>query len=115
MTTPAISIILFLIASVFGALGQFLYKSGAQSVTGGFLQYLMNWKIISGIICYVTVMLLFVVAYKRGGALSVLYPVYATTFVWGALIAMIVYQEPIKLINIGGMAFLFLGMYLMGK
>ena len=115
MNTPAISVVLFLVASLFGALGQYLYKSGAEAVKGGFVQYLTNWRILSGVMCYILVMLLFVVAYKKGGAMSVLYPIYATTFVWGALIAMIVYGEPIKLINIGGMAFLFLGMYMMGK
>ena len=115
MTPPAISVILFLIASLFGALGQYLYKSGAQSVEGGFVGYLTNWKILSGVVCYIAVMVLFVVAYKKGGQLSVLYPVYATTFVWGALIAMIAYGEPIKPIIIGGMALLFLGMYLMGN
>ena len=115
MNTPFISVVLFLIASLFGALGQYLYKAGAQSVEGGFVKYLTNWKILTGVFCYIAVMLLFVVAYKKGGQLSVLYPVYATTFVWGALIAMIAYGEPIKPINIGGMALLFLGMYLMGK
>jgi hypothetical protein len=31
MTTPAISIIFFIVAAFLGALGQFLYKSGAES------------------------------------------------------------------------------------
>jgi hypothetical protein len=36
-------------------------------------------------------MALFVAAFKRGGALSVLYPVYATTFIWAAVIALMAY------------------------
>ena len=51
----------------------------------------------------------------RGGALSVLYPVYASTFIWAALIALVAYGTPIKPVNIAGMALLVLGMYLMGK
>ena len=39
MKTPAISIVFFLLASLFGALGQFLYKSGAERATGGLVSY----------------------------------------------------------------------------
>ena len=60
-------------------------------------------------------MVLFVAAFKRGGSLSVLYPVYASTFIWAALIGMLAYGVPIKPINIAGMGFLIAGMYLMGK
>jgi len=47
--------------------------------------------------------------------LTVLYPIYASTFVWAALIALYAYGTPIKLVNIAGMALLVGGMYLMGK
>lgn len=33
-------------------------------------------------------MVLFVAAFKKGGELSVLYPIYATTFIWAALIGL---------------------------
>lgn len=115
MTTPAASIALFLIASLFGALGQFLYKSGADQAGGSLGSYLANWRILAGVACYGAVMVLFVAAFKRGGALSVLYPVYATTFIWAALIGLLAYGTPIKPINLVGMATLVVGMYLMGK
>ena len=115
MKTPPLSIVLFLLAALFGAVGQFLYKSGADSVGRSFSSYLLNARILGGVVCYTAVMVLFVVAFRKGGALSVLYPVYATTFIWAAIIGLIAYGTPIKLIHIGGMVFLLLGMYLMGK
>jgi multidrug transporter EmrE-like cation transporter len=115
MTTPMISIVLFLLASVFGAVGQFLYKSGAERTDATVGSYLLNWRIVGGIVCYTAVMVLFVAAFKRGGSLSVLYPIYATTFIWAALIGMIVYGVPIKPINVVGMTCLIVGMYFMGK
>lgn len=115
MKTPSISIVLFLMASLLGAVGQFLYKSGADAAGGSLRSYLLNPRIAGGIVCYVAVMVLFVAAFKKGGALSVLYPVYATTFVWAALIGLIAYQTPIKPINICGMGLLIGGMYLMGR
>jgi multidrug transporter EmrE-like cation transporter len=71
--------------------------------------------LLGGVICYVAVMVLFVAAFKKGGSLTVLYPVYATTFIWAALLALIVYGTPIKPVNVGGMGLLVAGMYLMGK
>ncbi len=115
MPTPTISIVLFLIASLLGALGQYLYKSGAASAGGSMVSYLVNPRLLAGAACYIAVMVLFVAAFKKGGSLTVLYPLYATTFIWAALLAFIVYGTPIKPVNVTGMGLLVVGMYLMGK
>ena len=115
MQTPPLSIVCFLAASLFGAVGQYLYKSGADQATGGLGSFLWNGRILGGVACYVAVMVLFVAAFKKGGELSVLYPVYATTFIWAALIAWWAYSVPIKPVNIAGMCCLIAGMFLMGK
>jgi len=60
-------------------------------------------------------MILFVAAFKRGGELTVLYPIYASTFIWAALISFIAYGTSIKMVNVAGMALLVAGMFLMGK
>lgn len=115
MDTPKISIIFFLIAAMLGAAGQYLYKSGADQAGGSALSYIANPRLIGGVFCYIAVMVLFVAAFKKGGSLAVLYPIYASTFIWGAIIAMVAYGTPIKPINIMGIALLVGGMYLMGK
>ena len=94
MNTPISSIIYFIIAAMFGALGQYLYKAGAESSNGLLLSYLTNIKLIGGVLCYITVMVLFV-AIKKGGSLTVLYPIYASTFIWAAVIGLL-YGTPIK-------------------
>lgn len=115
MKTPFLSIFFFLLASLFGALGQFLYKSGAERATGPIGSYLLNARLLGGVACYVAVMVLFVAAFKKGGALTTLYPVYATTFIFAALIAWWAYGTPIKPANLCGMALLIAGMYFMGR
>jgi multidrug transporter EmrE-like cation transporter len=115
MQTPLLSIVFFLLASLFGALGQFLYKSGADRATGDLSSYVLNLRLLGGVICYLAVMVLFVAAFKRGGALSVLYPIYATTFIWAAIVAYFAYDTAIKPIHVAGMLLLIGGMYLMGK
>ena len=114
MKTPMNSIFLFAIAAILGAAGQFFYKTGAGKTTGAPLSYLNFW-LLAGVACYVAVMVMFVAAFKKGGALSVLYPIYASTFIWAAVISFMAYGTPIKPANVAGMALLMAGMYLMGK
>lgn len=113
MKTPGFSIVCFLLASLFGAVGQFLYKSGAERAIGGWTGYL-NPRLLGGVLAYIAVMVLFVAAFKRGGALSVLYPIYASTFIWAALIGCFAYGEAIRPVHVAGMALLVGGMFLMG-
>jgi hypothetical protein len=98
MTTPAISIIFFIVAAFLGALGQYLFKSGAD---------------LAG--AYIAVMTLFVAAFRKGGALTLLYPIYASTFIWAALLAFVFQAIPIRPANVAGMGLLVIGMFLMGK
>lgn len=113
--TSPLSIVFFVLAAVLGAIGQFLYKAGAEAATGGLTSYLYNSRILGGVVCYIAVMVLFVAAFKRGGALTVLYPIYASTFIFAALIAWWAFGESIKPVNVAGMLVLILGMFLMGK
>jgi uncharacterized membrane protein len=114
-STPLASVAMFVGASMLGATGSYLYKSGADAADGTITGYISSPRILSGVCCYAAVMVLFVAAFRRGGALSVLYPVYASTFIFGALIARWAYGTPIHLPNVVGMVFLVLGMYLMGR
>lgn len=115
MTTPLASIACFAVAALLGALGQFLYKSGTARAGDSLAGYLLNWRLLAGVVCYVAVMTLFVAAFKRGGSLVVLYPIYASTFIWAAIIALVVYGTPIKPANLAGMVLLVVGMYLMAR
>jgi uncharacterized membrane protein len=115
MKTPAASVLCFLLASFLGAAGQFLYKAGAERAGGSLSSWLLNGRILAGVACYAGVMVLFVAAFRKGGALTVLYPVYATTFIWAALLALLLHGTPIRPANVAGMALLVAGMYLMGR
>ncbi len=115
MLTPVASRLLFALAALLGAVGQYLYKSGADRAAGGIGSYLFNPRLIGGVVCYFAVMVLFVAAFKRGGAMSTLYPIYASMFIWAALIAWLAFGTPIKPSGVVGMAMLMVGMYLIGK
>jgi multidrug transporter EmrE-like cation transporter len=115
VTTPAISILFFILAAFLGALGQYLYKSGADLAGGSIASYLLNGRLLAGVACYIAVMTLFVAAFRKGGSLTVLYPVYASTFIWAALLGLLFQAVPIRPVNVAGMGLLVFGMFLMGK
>ena len=105
---------MFLLAAALGAVGQWLYKAGSDKANDSFAGYI-NLPIISGIICYSAVMVLFVAAFKRGGQPQVLYPIYSSTFIFAAFIAWFYLGQPIKPAHMVGMLCLFAGMFLMGR
>ena len=112
---PTLSIVYFAVAALLGAVGSYLYKSGADAAGGGLVSFARSPRILTGVVCYIAVMVLFVAAYRRGGPLTVLYPVYASTFIFAAIIGLVAYGTPIRAANVGGMLLLVAGMYLMGK
>ena len=111
MSGQKIPIVLYLVAAVLGAFGQYYYKKGGQILaeTGSFL----NIPTIVGVVLFCLVMVLFVISYKMGGQISVVYPFYATTFVWGVVIGHFLEKEPIKLSSLVGLAFVLVGVSLM--
>lgn len=109
------AVVYFLIASILGAIGQFCYKAGADRAHGGVRDYLCNSQILLGAGCYIAVMALFVAAFKQKVSPSALYPLYATTFIWAALLDHFRYGRVISCANIAGMLLLVVGMYLLGK
>lgn len=115
MKTPPSAIVSFIVAALLGAVGQFLYKAGADRADGGLWGYVANVRILAGVACYIAVMVLFVAAFKLGGQPALLYPIYASTFIWAALLGLWLYGTPIKPVNVAGMVMLVGGMYLMGR
>jgi multidrug transporter EmrE-like cation transporter len=118
MKAPWISVVLFLAASLLGAAGQFLYKAGTDRAVAageGLLGFVANGRIVAGVVCYVLVMVCFVAGFRAGGSPTVLYPVYASTFLWAALIGRVLNGIPITPVHIVGMVLIIAGVSLMGS
>lgn len=102
MESQRLPILLYFIASFLGAFGQYFYKQGSKKL--GIVPLIHNWNIFAGVACFCIVMILFVAGFKLGGRMGVVYPVYATTFIWGLLIAKYIENEMIlvsQLIGVG--------------
>lgn len=95
-----IPILLNLLAALFGAVGQYFYKWGGNRLANEPIW--KNWPLFLGMALFCGVMVMFVLAFKAGGRLSVTYPVYATTFIWGFLLAILADKEPWTPLQLGG-------------
>jgi drug/metabolite transporter (DMT)-like permease len=105
-TLPAV---LYSVAAVLGAVGQYFYKRGGQAK----LPLLRNLDLFLGIGAFCLVMVLFVAAYRLGGRISFVYPFYATTFLWGTLIGIMIDKEPWSPLQLGGILVMIGGIALM--
>jgi len=111
-------VVLFLVASLLGAAGQFLYKTGTDRALGAggkLVDFVWNGGIVAGVLCYGLVMACFVAGFRAGGSPSALYPIYATTFIWAALIARVTNGVSIMPLHVAGMALIITGVSLMGR
>lgn len=113
MKTPPLAVGSVLIASILGAIAPFLFEHGAKQLQGRIIDFVLNPWIITGMTTYLTVMVFFTVAFRLGGTVRVLYPVYASTFIWAALIAWLRHGTPVEPVHLGGMALLMAGIVCM--
>jgi len=102
-----IPILLNIIAAFVSAFGQYLYKIGSAKL--GVEPIYKNYHIFSGILLFTAVMVLFLAAFKMGGRLSVTYPIYASTFLWGTLIGVYFDKEPWSYGQAAGVFFILIG------
>lgn len=105
-----IPIVLNAIAAIVGALGQLFYKRGSEQI--GQIPLWTNINLLLGCLMFCGVMVFFVIAYKMGGKMSVVYPFYATTFLWSSVISVFVLGERIGVMQGVGIAAVFAGVSL---
>lgn len=109
MRTSVVSMLYYLLAALLGAIGQYLFKIGSKTISANLISWILNYRIIMAVILYCTVMFLFIYAFKLGGELTVLYPIYATTFIWAAIIGVLFLNEIMTVSKISGIILIILG------
>ncbi len=113
LNTPPLAIGSVLIASILGGIAPFLFEHGSKQLQGRITDFVLNPYIIAGMATYLAVMVFFTYAFRIGGSVKVLYPIYATTFIWAAVIAFYRHGNPIEPIHMAGMALLMAGIVCM--
>lgn len=111
--TKLSAIALVIVSTVFTTTAQLLYKHSIGGLSLSFKGILLNAPLIGGVILYGIAALLFIHALKNG-ELSVLFPIFATGFVWVALISIAAFGERSTFLKWAGISAIVLGTALLG-
>jgi len=98
---------LVVIASILGATGMFFFKLGSKKVSFNIMDWVTNWRVILGLLLYASATVSLVTALKLG-ELSIVYPMYALSYFWVAVLSQTLLKEKVSLLNWVGV-FLIIG------
>lgn len=114
MKVDLIIILIVLFCALLGATGQIFFKLASGKFTFNPLTWFTNFHLIMGVLLYGLSAVLFVWSLKYG-EISVIYPIFATTYIWVSLFAYFYLGESISELKIIGIIFIILGIFLIAK
>lgn len=121
MTTSTVqqkrrSLVLVLAFTVLAATAQVLFKFGTVRLNQhpGLMGLLTNFPLIGGLALYGVGSAMMVVA-LRHGELSFLYPLISLSYVWVAILSVVIFQESMNPYKIAGISVIITGVAVMGN
>ena len=105
------AVILMFVGTSLTSLGQIFLKSGVDSASN--IVAAFNFALIAGLLLYAFALILVLKAYKEG-ELSVLYPIFALSYIWVVLLSNFIFNEVISTIKLIGIFVIFIGITLIG-
>ena len=108
-----IGVILIIIATFLGGLGQLFFKYASASITSSNLftvlqQIIFNKNTIIGVILYGLATILYIYALKHE-ELSTLAPLIALSYLWATLFGILVLKEPATIAKLLGLTLIIIG------
>ena len=109
MKTKSWAIGLIILCTLFTSSAQVFYKFGAAKlVLTDIMTIITNYNIFIGLFLYGISAFLMLLAFK-GGEVTVLYPIFATSFIWVAILSNIFFSEPLNLFKWLGVGSIIIG------
>ena len=102
-----------LITTLLTSSAQLFYKLGVKDLSFNFISIIKNYNILTGLFLYGIGAVLMIIA-LRGGELSVLYPVVATSYIWVSLLSVWFLGETMFLVKWLGVIAIFSGVVFIG-
>ncbi len=96
MPTKAWAIGLMILTTIFTSTAQVFYKLGADKLQFNLVSIITNLPLITGMALYIIGAVIMITAFK-GGEVSVLYPIIATSYIWVSLLSSYFFNETINL------------------
>ena len=111
MKTKLWAIGLMIVCTLFTSTAQLLYKSGADKLEFNLMSLISNWNIFLGLLLYGIGAVLLIIA-LRGGEVTILYPIIASSYIWVALGSGYFFREIINSMRWVGIIFIMMGIIL---
>ena len=92
---------------------QLFYKFGAETLEFNFLSIITNINLLAGILLYAVGGTILILSF-RGGEVSVLYPIFATSYIWVTILSNIIFNEQINIHKTIGVALIIFGIIAIG-
>lgn len=113
MATKLWAISLMFFTTFLTSTAQIFYKKGAEILVLNLLALITNYYLITGMILYAVGGTLMIISF-RGGEVSVLYPIVATSYIWVSFLSIFFLNETMNLFKWLGVFVIFLGIVLIG-
>ena len=113
MATKLWAALLVLFTTLLTSSAQILWKKGSATLNFNILRVLANNYIMGGILLYVVGGILIIISF-RGGEVSVLYPIIATSYIWVSLLSVRFLGEVMNVFKWLGIITIILGIVLIG-
>ncbi|NQV09100.1 EamA family transporter [Candidatus Woesearchaeota archaeon] len=113
MKTKMWAILLMVFVTFLTSSAQIFYKFGANVLEFNLLSIITNYNLIIGVILYGLGAILMIISLK-GGEVTVLYPIVATSYIWVSIMSIIFFNESMGIIKGIGVALIFIGVVLVG-
>jgi undecaprenyl phosphate-alpha-L-ara4N flippase subunit ArnE len=108
MKTKLWAIGLMILTTLLTSTAQLFYKKGAENLEFNIISIITNYPLITGLFLYMVGAVLMITAFK-GGELSVLYPIIATSYIWVGLFSFIIFHESLNTLRWLGILAIFFG------
>jgi drug/metabolite transporter (DMT)-like permease len=109
MATKLWAVGLIFLCTTLTSSAQIFYKFGAAKLPLIFF----NWPLLTGLTLYGIGAIIFVIALK-GGDVSVLFPIIATSYVWVSLLSNYFFNEPLNIFKWVGIFLIMVGISVIG-
>src|SRR3989338_5492854 len=107
----AMGVVLF--CTLLTSTAQIFYKFGAEKLELNIISLLTNYELMMGILLYAVGGILLILS-LRGGEVSVLYPIIATSYIWGSFLSIHFLNESMNLYKWLGVFTIVAGIVLIG-
>ena len=107
----AVGIILF--STLLTSTAQLFYKFASDKLSFDILSLITNYELIIGMMLYAVGGILLILSF-RGGEVSVLYPLFATSYIWVSFLSIYFLGEVMNIFKWGGVFTIVAGIALIG-